>query len=156
MSRWRRWIKKRRKKFARHCPLFFSTLPAFLLSPNCYFGGEIDPTQINEIYNKSNNIQLKKRVSLMASLFNDQNLSWGACKTRDIRIKKNLYSFWHIIALWQKGWHFKKSYQKMFNFENWFLCEFSSNTWFFWRGLSQHPKNWKTRKGIYKYQFKGV
>ena len=50
----------------------------------------------------------------------------------------------------------KKSYQKMFNFENWFLCEFSSNTWFFWRGLSQHPKNWKTRKGIYKYQFKGV
>ena len=26
---------------------------------------------------------------------------------------------------------------------------------FFWR-LSQHPKNWKTQKGIYKYQFKGV
>ena len=68
------------------CPLFFSTLPAFLLSPNCYFGGEIDPTQINEIYNKSNNIQLKERASLMASLFHDQNLSWGACKTRDIRI----------------------------------------------------------------------
>ena len=90
MSRWRRWIKKRRKKFARHCPLFFSTLPAFLLSPNCYFGGEIDPTQINEIYNKSNNIQLKKRVSLMASLFHDQNLSWGACKTRDIRILKKI------------------------------------------------------------------
>ena len=103
MSRWRRWIKKRRKKFARHCPLFFSTLPAFLLSPNCYFGGEIDPTQINEIYNKSNNIQLKKRVSLMASLFHDQNLSWGACKTRDIRIKKNLYSFWHIIDCWIQG-----------------------------------------------------
>jgi len=27
---------------------------------------------------------------------------------------------------------------------------------FFWRRLSQHPKNWKTQKGIYKYQFKGV
>ena len=30
------------------------------------------------------------------------------------------------------------------------------DAWFFWWRLSQHPENWKTQKGIYKYQFKGV
>ena len=48
----------------------------------------------------------------------------------------------------------KKKLSQMFNFD--FSANFHLTHDFFWRGFSQHPKNWKTQKGIYKYQFKGV
>ena len=51
---------------------------------------------------------------------------------------------------------FKISYQEMFNFENWFVCQFSSNTWSFLAEALSTPQDWKTQKGIYKYQFKGM
>ena len=62
-----------------------------------------------------------------------------------------------IIALCSKGWHLKKkAITKCSTLKVDFSANFHLTHDFFWRRLSQHPKNWKTQKGIYKYQFKGV
>ena len=50
----------------------------------------------------------------------------------------------------------KKAIRKCSTLKIDFSANFHLTHDFFWRGLSQHPKNWKTQKGIYKYQFKGV
>ena len=57
----------------------------------------------------------------------------------------------------QQGLTFeKKAITKCSTLKVDFSANFHLTHDFFWRRLSQHPKNWKTQKGIYKYQFKGV
>ena len=104
MSRWRRWIKKRRKKFARHCPLFFSTLPAFLLLPNCYFGGEIDPTHIEfRSITKATISNWKKEFLWWQVCSMIKTFHGGLAKQEISGFKNNLYSLWHIIDCWIQG-----------------------------------------------------
>ena len=50
----------------------------------------------------------------------------------------------------------KKVIRKCLTLKIDFSANFNLTHDFFGRRLSQHPKNWKTQKLIYKYQFKGV
>ena len=50
----------------------------------------------------------------------------------------------------------KKAIRKCLTLKIDFSANFNLTHDFFGRRLSQHPKNWKTQKWIYKYQFKGV
>ena len=50
----------------------------------------------------------------------------------------------------------KKTIRKCLTLKIDFSANFDLTHDFFGRRLSQHPKNWKTQKWIYKYQFKGV
>ena len=50
----------------------------------------------------------------------------------------------------------KKAIRKCLTLKIDFSANFNLTYDFFGRRLSQHPKNWKTQKWIYKYQFKGV